>query len=81
MLAPPARPRQRSFSNGACHAPGRPHKATPAQAALAWMLAKPGITAPIASATNLDQFADLVKAGSLRLAAKEVAALDAASAA
>ena len=57
------------------------HKATPAQVALAWMLAKPGITAPIASATNLDQFADLVKAGSLRLEAKEVAALDAASAA
>jgi aryl-alcohol dehydrogenase-like predicted oxidoreductase len=56
------------------------HKATPAQVALAWQLAKPGITAPIASATGLEQFADLVKAASLRLDPATVAALDQASA-
>ncbi len=54
--------------------------ATPAQVALAWQLAKPGITAPIASATTLEQVADLVKAASLTLDAEAVAALDAASA-
>ena len=56
------------------------HKATPAQVALAWQFAKPGITAPIASATGPEQFADLVRAASLRLDAAAVAALDAASA-
>ena len=56
------------------------HGATPAQVALAWQLAKPGITAPIASATNLDQLADLAKAARLRLDAADVAALDEASA-
>jgi aryl-alcohol dehydrogenase-like predicted oxidoreductase len=55
-------------------------RATPAQVALAWMLAKPGITAPIASATSLDQLQDLVKAASLELDAATVAALDQASA-
>lgn len=55
--------------------------ATPAQVALAWQLAKPGITAPIASATTQEQLADLVKAASLTLDAEAVAALDAASAA
>jgi aryl-alcohol dehydrogenase-like predicted oxidoreductase len=35
-------------------------KATPAQVALAWLMARPSITAPIASATNLDQLADLI---------------------
>jgi aryl-alcohol dehydrogenase-like predicted oxidoreductase len=56
------------------------HKATPAQVALAWQLAKPGITAPIASATTPEQFADLVKAAGLRLDPATVAALDGASA-
>jgi aryl-alcohol dehydrogenase-like predicted oxidoreductase len=55
------------------------HGASPAQVALAWQLAKPGITAPIASATTTEQLADLAKAGSLVLDAESVAALDAAS--
>ncbi|GGG37113.1 oxidoreductase [Caldovatus sediminis] len=55
------------------------HGATPAQVALAWLLAKPGITAPIASATTPEQLAELAKAGSLALDAGSVAALDAAS--
>lgn len=55
-------------------------KATPAQVALAWLIAKPGITAPIASATSVEQLADLARAAVLRLDAEAMAALDAASA-
>jgi aryl-alcohol dehydrogenase-like predicted oxidoreductase len=40
---------------------------TPTQVALAWLLARPAITAPIVSATNLDQLADLIKAPALKL--------------
>ena len=53
---------------------------TSAQVAIAWLLAKPAVTAPIASATSLGQLDELVKAASLRLSAAQVAALDAASA-
>ena len=35
-------------------------KSTPTQIAIAWLLARPSVTAPIASATNLDQFTDLI---------------------
>lgn len=41
------------------------HKATPAQVALAWLMARPTITAPIASATTPEQLHDI--AGSLKL--------------
>jgi aryl-alcohol dehydrogenase-like predicted oxidoreductase len=51
-----------------------------AAVALAWQLARPGITAPIASATSPAQLAELVAAGEVTLAAGEMAALDAASA-
>ncbi|UWZ83831.1 aldo/keto reductase [Occallatibacter riparius] len=43
------------------------HKATPAQVALAWLLAQPGITAPIASATSDKHLDDLVSAANLKL--------------
>jgi aryl-alcohol dehydrogenase-like predicted oxidoreductase len=56
------------------------YRATPAQVALAWHMAKPGITAPIASATSLEQLAELAKAATLELDAEAEAALDAASA-
>jgi aryl-alcohol dehydrogenase-like predicted oxidoreductase len=55
------------------------HKATTAQVALAWLMARPGITAPIASATSVDQVQDLIGAVNLKLAANEIAALDSAS--
>ncbi|MBW8269005.1 aldo/keto reductase [Caldovatus aquaticus] len=55
--------------------------ASPAQVALAWLLAKPGVTAPIASATTPEQLRELVRAADLTLDAAAVAALDAASAA
>ncbi len=53
--------------------------ATPAQVALAWQIARPGITAPIASATSLEQLQDLVTATTLTLDREAVEALDAAS--
>jgi aryl-alcohol dehydrogenase-like predicted oxidoreductase len=54
--------------------------ATPAQVALAWFKGRPGLAAPIASATTLDQLAELAKAAALTLDAAAVAELDAASA-
>jgi aryl-alcohol dehydrogenase-like predicted oxidoreductase len=56
------------------------HSATPAQVALAWLMARPGITAPIASATSVEQLGELVGALTLSLAANEITALDLASA-
>lgn len=53
--------------------------ATPAQVALAWVIARPGITAPIASATKLEQLEDLIAAARLRLDAQAIARLDEAS--
>jgi aryl-alcohol dehydrogenase-like predicted oxidoreductase len=47
--------------------------------ALAWLLAKPSITAPIVSATSVAQLESTVKAASLRLPPDIVAALDRAS--
>jgi aryl-alcohol dehydrogenase-like predicted oxidoreductase len=52
---------------------------TPARVALAWLIAKPYITAPIASATSLDQLNDLAEATRLKLPPDAIARLDAAS--
>ncbi len=51
-----------------------------AEVALAWLIARAGVTAPIASATTLDQVESLIKAGSLKLESADVKALDEASA-
>jgi aryl-alcohol dehydrogenase-like predicted oxidoreductase len=56
------------------------HSAKPAEVALAWIMARPGITAPIASATSIEQVESLIKAASLRLTAADKEQLDAASA-
>ncbi len=53
---------------------------TPAVIALAWLLAKPVITAPIVSATTTEQITDLVKATTLSLDPATIGMLDAASA-
>jgi aryl-alcohol dehydrogenase-like predicted oxidoreductase len=53
--------------------------ATPAQVALAWQIARPGLTAPIASATSLVQWQELAGAATLQLPAEAIAALDVAS--
>ncbi|WP_026872477.1 aldo/keto reductase [Inquilinus limosus] len=52
------------------------HGVRPATVALAWLIARPGITAPIASATNPEQLQDLVAATRLTLAADEIRLLD-----
>jgi aryl-alcohol dehydrogenase-like predicted oxidoreductase len=54
--------------------------AAPAEIALAWLMAKPAVTAPIASATSLAQLASLTKAAALTLSADQMAALDRAGA-
>ncbi len=56
------------------------HKAKPAEVALAWVMARPGVTAPIASATSVEQVAGLVRATEHKLTPADLAALDAASA-
>ena len=56
------------------------HGVTPAQVALAWVMAKPGVTAAIASATSLEQLRDLTAAARLSLTRDQVEALDAAGA-
>jgi len=52
---------------------------TPARVALAWLMARPSITAPIASATNLDQLKDLIAATELKLDSESIEILNRAS--
>ena len=54
--------------------------AKPAQVALAWLIAQPLVTAPIASATSVTQLAELMVAPRLDLSADDLKALDVASA-
>lgn len=56
------------------------HDATPAQVALAWIMAKPAIAAPIVSATSTDQLRDILGAAKLTLTTNDIAELDRASA-
>lgn len=56
------------------------YDAPPAAVALAWQMARPGITAPIASATSVEQFRELARASALRLDREAMRELDNASA-
>jgi aryl-alcohol dehydrogenase-like predicted oxidoreductase len=56
------------------------HRATPAQIALAWLIARPSVTAPIASATNVTQLDELLAGARLTLDAASIDRLDVASA-
>jgi aryl-alcohol dehydrogenase-like predicted oxidoreductase len=56
------------------------HNANPTEIALAWLMARPSITAPIASATNLQQLDGLVRSGDLRLDQSSIDLLNEASA-
>jgi aryl-alcohol dehydrogenase-like predicted oxidoreductase len=56
------------------------HRATPAKVALAWVMAQPSITAPIVSATNLDQLNDLISSVELKLDRESIELLNQASA-
>ena len=55
------------------------HQAKPAEIALAWLMAREGVTAPIASATSVTQVESFARAANLTLTADDVAALDTAS--
>ena len=55
------------------------YNAKPVQIALAWLIARPSVTAPIASATNLEQLAELLKAAEIELDAAAIAQIDVAS--
>ncbi|MCB2049701.1 MAG: aldo/keto reductase [Novosphingobium sp.] len=50
----------------------------PAHVAIAWQLHQPGIAAPIASATSVEQLADLVAAVSLKLEPEQIERLNSA---
>jgi aryl-alcohol dehydrogenase-like predicted oxidoreductase len=54
--------------------------ATPAQVALAWLISRPGLTAPIASATSVTQLEELLAAPRLPLSTETLARLDEVSA-
>ncbi len=56
------------------------YSSTPAQVATAWLMAQPGVTSPIASATSLAQLAQLVAASRLKLDAQAMSTLNQASA-
>jgi aryl-alcohol dehydrogenase-like predicted oxidoreductase len=51
------------------------HNATPAQVSLAWLMAQPGITAPISSGTSPEQVRELMGAVTLKLSDADLAAL------
>jgi len=53
------------------------HGATMAQVAIAWLMARPSVSAPIASATSLDQLSDILKSADLTLTPEDIAELEA----
>jgi aryl-alcohol dehydrogenase-like predicted oxidoreductase len=53
--------------------------ATPAQVALAWLIAQPTITAPLVSATSVVQWKELLPAANLKLSAEDLSTLQNAS--
>ena len=57
-----------------------PPRATPTQVALAWLIARPSITAPIANATSLAQLDEIIGGARLKLDADTIKRLNEASA-
>jgi aryl-alcohol dehydrogenase-like predicted oxidoreductase len=64
---------------GALDTVAQQHHLTPAKVALAWLTAHPSITAPIASATNLEQLNELIEATTIELDASAIDLLNEAS--
>ncbi len=58
----------------------REHDSTPASVSIAWLMARPSITAPIASATSPEQLSDLIEATKLELDPASIEVLNQASA-
>jgi aryl-alcohol dehydrogenase-like predicted oxidoreductase len=65
---------------GALDQVAKTHASTPTRVTLAWLLAQPAVTAPIASATNLDQLRELLGAADLKLDPESLEKLNKASA-
>jgi aryl-alcohol dehydrogenase-like predicted oxidoreductase len=55
------------------------YEAKPGQIAIAWLIARPSVTAPIASVTTLEQVAELAEAAEIELDEESIAKIDAAS--
>jgi aryl-alcohol dehydrogenase-like predicted oxidoreductase len=55
------------------------HDARPAEVALAWLIAREGVTAPIASATSVEQLDSLIRATRLALSRSQIESLNRAS--
>ncbi len=55
------------------------YNAKPVQIAMAWLIARPSVTAPIASATNADQLSELLKSAEIVLDAAAIQQIDVAS--
>ena len=55
------------------------HNAKPAEVALAWLIAREGVTAPIASATSTSQVESFAKALQLSLTPQQLSLLDTVS--
>jgi aryl-alcohol dehydrogenase-like predicted oxidoreductase len=64
----------------ALHAVAERLSATPPQVALAWLMTRPAVAAPIASATSVEQLSELMASTRLTLPTEALRALDAASA-
>jgi aryl-alcohol dehydrogenase-like predicted oxidoreductase len=65
---------------GALDSVAAEHDAQPAEIALAWLIARKGVTAPIASATSVAQVESLIRSTQIRLSAAQITTLDAAGA-
>jgi len=65
---------------GALDQVAKQYNSTPGKVALAWLAARPSITAPIASATNMEQLDDLIDSTRLRLDQASIELLNHASA-
>ena len=55
------------------------YSANQAGIALAWLIARPSVTAPIASVTSMNQLEDFTRAAALKLNTEDIAILDEAS--
>jgi aryl-alcohol dehydrogenase-like predicted oxidoreductase len=58
---------------------GKLHHATIAQMALAWLLHRPSVTAPIVGANTVDQLEELLSSLAVKLTPEDIQAIDAAS--
>jgi aryl-alcohol dehydrogenase-like predicted oxidoreductase len=65
---------------GALDQVAKQYNSTPGNVAVAWLIARPSITAPIASATSLEQLNDLIDATRLHLDQASIDLLNNASA-